>query len=496
MSTARAKKAAAWANIDGAVTLKHNPYQVAFLDALDQRINGDVPAYNVLSLFAGRRGGKTEIGSVAIPKLIARKPKQWGWVCAPTYRDIHDVVMPLTLSRIPASWISDWSAEHLTLLTTNQTRLQFRSLENPNTARGPGLDFAWIDEAREVAQLAWHTMMPALADKNGVAIVTTSPNGYDWTYSDFWKPAAEGMPGFWSCKYPTNVNPKMQEPAQAALIEMHRKMMDPLFFRQEYEADFVTFAGAVYGSTVNHNLLLTTTEQVREFIPEWPLISPDRELILGMDPGADHPFAVVFLVTTEKGIVQVAEYKHRNATVLEHWQRITEILHSLNPQQQLEPAMIAGDRSQRQTIIEFQRMGINLMPAENDVIAGIRRCSTWFGSGHFKMVADRTPETFKQLQSYRWNEQVSKKGERLQERVIKVDDDLPDALRYGLMMHPSNPLDFETSASSVLLSDADPYAWEKYRRKRIAEAEREREAEVLAMFEPGGGGETFTEFWS
>ena len=67
MSTARAKKAAAWANIDGAVTLKHNPYQVAFLDALDQRINADTPAYNVLSLFAGRRGGKTEIGSVAIP---------------------------------------------------------------------------------------------------------------------------------------------------------------------------------------------------------------------------------------------------------------------------------------------------------------------------------------------------------------------------------------------------------------------------------------------
>lgn len=495
MSTAGARKAAAWANLDGNVTLKHNPYQVGLLDALKLEIAPGVPAYNVLSLFAGRRGGKTEIGSVAIPTLIARKPKQWGWVCAPTYRDIHDVVMPLTLGRIPSAWIQDWSAEHLTLLTTNSTRLQFRSLENPNTARGPGLDFAWIDEAREVAQLAWHTMMPALADKNGVALVTTSPNGYDWTYNDFWKPAADGMEGFWSCKYPTNVNPKMQEPAQQALIAMHRKMMDPMFFRQEYEADFVTFAGAVYGSTVSPSLLLSTIEQVREYIPEWPLISPDRELVLGMDPGADHPFAVVFLVTTEKGLVQVAEYKHRHATVLEHWQRITEILHLLNPQVQLEPALIAGDRSQRQTIIEFQRLGINLMPAENDVIAGIRRCSTWFGSGHFKMVADRCPETYRALQSYRWNDQVTKRGETLGERVIKVDDDLPDGLRYALMMHPSNPLDFETSARDVLLSDADPLGWEKLRSKRIAEAERARQEEVAALFEPGGGGEHFEEFW-
>jgi hypothetical protein len=491
VSTARARKAAAWANLDGAVTLKHNPYQVAFLDALGAVHPTGEPWYNVLSLFAGRRGGKTEIGSVAVPKLLARKAKQWGWVCAPTYRDIHDVVMPLTLSRIPADWIADWSAEHLTLLTTNGSRLQFRSLENPNTARGPGLDFAWIDEAREVAQLAWHTMMPALADKNGVALVTTSPNGYDWTYTDFWKPAADGMAGFWSCKYPTNVNPKMQEPAQQALIAMHRKMMDPLFFRQEYEADFVTFAGAVYGATVGPHLLLEDDDAVREYIPEWPLVSPDREVILGMDPGADHPFAVVFLVACAKGLVQVAEYKARHATVLEHWQRITEILHGLNPQQPPVPALIAGDRSQRQTIIEFQRMGIELVPAENDVIAGIRRCSTWFGSGHFHMVAARCPETFKQLQSYRWNDQVTKRGEMLQERVIKVDDDLCDGMRYGLMSYAGNPLDYEATAAQVLLSDVD---WAKARMLRINALEREETSVDESLFIPGGGGPGFEEF--
>ena len=281
------------AGSDGLLKLQYNPFQHAFFEALTQTREDGGPAFTQLALFAGRRGGKTRAGSIAIPKLIARKPKQFGWVCAPTYGDLEDFVKPAVFEAIPKGWIQDWSEKHQTLYIAGDTRVAFRSLEDPNKARGPGLDFAWIDESRKIAQLAWHTMMPALADRDGVAIHTTTPNGYDWCWKDLWIPATEGDPGVWACKYKTLDNPILKPEIVAAW----RRRMDPIFARQEFEADFVTFAGQIYGDEALHPSLELRDDQVREFIPEWPRVHHSRGVIIGVDPGhgtrpADRPLGI------------------------------------------------------------------------------------------------------------------------------------------------------------------------------------------------------------
>jgi hypothetical protein len=483
----------------GALKLQYNPYQHAFFEALSATRPDGGPSYTQLTLFAGRRGGKTRAGSIAIPKLIARKPGQFGWVCAPTYGDLEDFVKPAVFEAIPSGWVKDWSEKHQTLYITGGTRVAFRSLEDPNKARGPGLDFAWIDESRKISQLAWHTMMPALADREGVAIHTTTPNGFDWCWKDLWLPATEQEPGIWACKYKTLDNPMLKPEVVAAW----RRRMDPIFAKQEFEADFVTFAGQIYGETALSTDLELSDDQVRSFIPEWPRVHHSRGIIIGVDPGADHPFAVVGLVPTPKGLVQVFEYKKRYRSLGQHWHEVQQILHTLSPERELPVLVRAIDRSQRQTIIEFGQMGEFFQPAENSVVAGIQRVSAWLHHKKLYFVKSRCVETLKDMKSYRWKENENKQGELIQEAVIKINDDLPDALRYALMTWPELPeMD---PATDVLDSDREqlPGEWERERIRIARELEAEREFGnpldmAIAMGGAGwsGEGDGLSEFYA
>lgn len=420
-------------NPTGNVELLHNPHQQAFLQALDLKTASGRHAFHRLALFAGRRGGKTRIGAVAAAKKM-QVPRSWGWVCAPTYPDLHDFVIPEVFRTIPHAWIGNWSEQHYELELRNYAKCQFRSLDDPDKARGPGLDWAWIDETRKVAELSWNTMLPALTDKRGQAWFTTSPNGFDWCYETFWLPAANGVPGYWAVKYKTADNPAI-DPEEIADAQ---RAMDPLFFQQEFMADFVTFTGAIYGATINARLL-RTFDEIKAVLPEWPHISPSRESYIGLDPGADHPFAGLLGVMTEFGLVICGEYLERNRPIGEHVNGLHAMLARFNPSRPFEPLTWAIDRSQKQFSIELAQHRIYATAAENNVENGIRRVQSWIHTGQIFFIADLVPKTIEQLRGYRWAENTKPDGQAMKERVIKRHDDLPDALRYLLMAGPSLP---------------------------------------------------------
>jgi hypothetical protein len=424
-------------NPTGEVTLLHNPHQEAFWAALDLKTPTGRHAFHRLTLFAGRRGGKTKAGAIAAGKKM-QVPRSWGWICAPTYPDLHDFVIPEIFSTIPHAWIGNWSEQHYELELKNYAKCQFRSLEDPDKARGPGLDWAWIDETRKVAELAWKTMLPALTDKGGQAWFTTSPNGYDWCYDTFWVPAKTGVPGYWAVKYKTADNPVFQTPDGRQEIEDARRSMDPLFFQQEFEADFVTFTGAIFGATVN-GCLLRSFEEIQAVIPEWPQIDPERAAYVGLDPGADHPFAGLLAVMCDRGAVIIGEYLERNKPIGEHVNGLHRLLAIDNPARPFHPLCWAIDKTQKQFAIELAQHRIYATGAENSVENGIRRVQSWIHTGQLFILADRCPHLVEQLRGYRWAENTKPDGQALREKVIKRHDDLPDALRYLLMAGPTLP---------------------------------------------------------
>lgn len=455
------------ANPQPLVALQYHEYQHRFMEARRLRICKNNHTWSVLDypkgcpictanwarayysflLRAGRRGGKTRIGALSVLEELAALDQRW-WATAPTYPKLNDYVLPAFFEQIPQVYLdhpaTNWSESELTLTLPWRSQAQFRSLEDPDRGRGPGLNGLWIDEICELTLKHWETIEPALADRKGILIATTSPKGPDWVHDTFYTPAEHGQPGFWACAFTTLDNPSIDP----TMVARAKARMTALMFRQEYLAEIVTFTGAVYGDLLDACVIDGTDEQMRSYFPEWPNLDKTRADVCGIDPGTDHPFAGVELVASPNGLVAVGEYLDRMKPYALHAIGVKLMRKGFTGR--------AGiDRSQAQAQIELVNYGIHTVPVENDVVAGINRVSAWMIASQLPHVLDTVqkpqlpkglvlprrfvPQLIKQLQAYRWAEATTSKQGMSRELVFKKEDDLCDALRYGLMLYPQLP---------------------------------------------------------
>lgn len=389
--------------------------------------NQIIRLFEYLTIIAGRRWGKSRSGSIACVEE-ATIPNTIGWACAPTNPKLHRYVIPAFQQLIPPEWVADYSSEFQDLRLKNGSLIHFQTLEDPDQGRGQGLDWLWIDEVCELTQKHWDTISPSLTDRQGIAIFTTSPRGYDWVYKKLYKPAEEGTPGFWACHAQTKDNPIMSED----YLARKREQLSDTMYRQEYEADFVNFEGAVYGALLDSQILRTDAA-IKAIIPEWPDLAAWRQVVVGVDTGADHPFGGLKLVSCEKGLVVLGEYLQRHKTFIQHANALKTLAGS--PQ-----ARYAINKNERQPMIELAQHGIYCQPAENDVVAGTERVKSWLQNKQLYFIEKDCPLTIRQLKAYRWAENVSPKDDqKRKEKVYKVDDELPDCLRYAVMTWPEIP---------------------------------------------------------
>lgn len=118
--------------------------------------------------------------------------------------------------------------------------LEFKTADDPQSLRGAGLDWLWIDEAAFVRNdEAWTVVYPALSDKQGGVITTTTPAGRNWFYDLAFGPSAIADENHSSVMYRSVDNTHFKaEEWQYAKTHMH-----PMLFAQEYMASFDAFQG-------------------------------------------------------------------------------------------------------------------------------------------------------------------------------------------------------------------------------------------------------------
>lgn len=387
--------------------------------------------YQRFGLFAGRRGGKSVVGAWGA-REECMVPNSIGWISGPTEKILHDATMPAFLKLIPREWCANFDAEHNELTLVNGALIMFRSLHDPDRAHcGVGVDWAWFDEAAFIDAMAWDYFRPALTDFGGAAFFTSSVDGYDWTYERVEKPAlVDKKPGFWACKWRTIDNPFIAT-YRAGEVEEARSTMPPQLFRQEYEGARENFTGSVYGEWIDE-AYLADDAAVREYIPEWPSISPSRKKIVGLDSGADHPFGGVAIVSTERGLIIVRDYLERQRAFSSHLMGIKQAL----PIDQ--NVLWAANKNEAQLRLEFNAHGIMVALAENDQMSGIQRVLSWLYTKQLK-IAYTAQRTFDQMKQYRYADNKMSDGQKTKEKVFKLADELPDCIRYALMTWPSLP---------------------------------------------------------
>jgi predicted phage terminase large subunit-like protein len=193
----------------------------------------DTTRFRVLS--CGRRWGKTRLAA-ALAIKCALEGGHIMWV-GPSYQiaEVGWRSIDWLARQIPGAKIVDRR------VTINNGWIQVRSADSEGGLRGEGLDLLIVDECAHIRNFApvWEQeLRPALSDRKGGAMFISTPKGYNHFADLFNMTGADWR----SWQLPTTSNPYID----ASEIEAARQQLPALVFRQEYLAEFVQLAGAMF----------------------------------------------------------------------------------------------------------------------------------------------------------------------------------------------------------------------------------------------------------
>lgn len=202
--------------------------------------------FNVLC--CGRRWGKTDlgIGRVISNVALARRGgpgRRVGWF-APTYKLLGDAWRELDAVLQPITRRRDASDHRMEFY--GGSVLECWSLDKPDAGRSRKYHEVIIDEAAMVSDLQtqWEqAILPTLTDYDGSAWFLSTPKGTASYFHKLYHNGQDPLKPLWkSWQMPSKVNPFLKP----EVIQRFREELTDLAFAQEYEAQFVSWAGAVF----------------------------------------------------------------------------------------------------------------------------------------------------------------------------------------------------------------------------------------------------------
>ena len=213
-----------------------------------QTISDSDARWRVVS--AGRRFGKSYLSINEMAKF-ARFPNQRVLAVAPTYKQVKNVLWDdLKAMLIDRNWVKKINETDLSVTLINGSKITLRSADNFDALRGGKYDFLVMDECADINKEAFYSVLrPTLSDRQGHALFIGTPKGLGNWFFDLWN-NAKTLPGWASWQFTTlqgmNVPPEE--------IEAARRDLDAKTFEQEYEAQFVNYAGVIFYAYTEDNL--------------------------------------------------------------------------------------------------------------------------------------------------------------------------------------------------------------------------------------------------
>jgi hypothetical protein len=194
---------------------------------------------------AGRRSGKTERAKRRLVEACLDPPRvdrPTFVACAPTRDQAKRIFWQDLKDLSPRQWVADFRESDLTIRYRTGAQLIVVGLDKPQRAEGIAIDGAVLDEYAHCRPEAWsQSLRPALSTRGrppGWCWFVGRPRGRNHFYT------------LWIAAKTTEAWDAFHWPSSAIIpaleIEAARRDLDPLTFRQEYEADFISFDGLAY----------------------------------------------------------------------------------------------------------------------------------------------------------------------------------------------------------------------------------------------------------
>ncbi len=185
-------------------------------------------------LVCGRRWGKTVLSLMYLMK-DQFEPNERRWFITPTYRQGKMIVFPILRQMFSGFNGAKLNESEMSVIFNNGAELAVKGADNEHNLRGVELTKCVMDEMAYIKPHVWEEIIyPMLATTQGTALFIGTPNGYDTMYDLYSKGQSDPDWKSWQFKTLDGGFVPAEEIARA------KRTMDPVRFRQEFEASFET----------------------------------------------------------------------------------------------------------------------------------------------------------------------------------------------------------------------------------------------------------------
>jgi len=312
-------------------------------------VRKEAKRFNWLS--AGRRWRKTTLAmAIAVENAVNGKTIIWG---APTY---DQVSVGFEETRKASHSVVKFNQSRMEAHFPNGGRILYRSLDNPDNARGHTADGVVMDEAAYIHRKAWNEVLrPMLIDTNGWAWGIGTPCGRNWYWEEHVKAADD--PDSMAWQVPTlgvrmtdkglvrEPNPYENPNIPFSEIEKLFYSQPRQIFEQENLAQFVELSGGVFRRVQEAAVL-----EPKEY-------EEGKQYIAGVDVAASVDFTVVSVLDAEsKDQVYLDRFNRVDYPVL--IDRLEAVYHRYH----LTSMVVESNSIGRPVIDELVARGLNIVP--------------------------------------------------------------------------------------------------------------------------------------
>lgn len=367
---------------------------------------------------AGRRFGKTVLAIMKAIKVALDIPKANIWFVCPTYRQAEMIAWKMLFEMIPPQLIKSKNEVKLLVEFINGSEICLKGADNEDSLRGVSLDYCIMDEVSDMKRNVWQEIIrPMLTDRIGKALFIGTPKGKN----HFWELFILGTRkegGFSSYQFKTEDNPYISR----SEIKEAKDQLSERVFNQEYLASFEDYTGLIWPEFEQKIHVIEPFDLPRHW-----------ERIGSLDPAVTGTTGSLQASVDEDGSLYIfSEYYEQN-------KRASEVSDVLRGKVDLwfgDPAGKHKSISRNGVLFslfdEYLDNGISLIPAQNEVNAGINRVAEFFKAGKIKIFSN-CKNLIHELERYHWSEERETNQGVLEPKPYKSLDHLCDCLRYLVM---------------------------------------------------------------
>jgi hypothetical protein len=208
-----------------------------------QRVIHHDRRYRFRTVCCGRRWGKTRFAAAELLDIAGERGGLFAWI-APTYYIAERGQKALAL--IGGDFVKFRGQNPVRANFTGAggpVEILFLSADNPDTILGDGFDGVIVDEAARIERSVWEmNIRPALADRQGWAVLISTPRARNWFFDFHTRGRDPAETLYRSYSFTSADNPYFPKEEW----DEAKRTTPADIFRQEYEAQFLEDSAGVF----------------------------------------------------------------------------------------------------------------------------------------------------------------------------------------------------------------------------------------------------------